>query len=415
MPKPGEKHLVKLQPVHSHAYGSWQGTLGKGYGKGTVQTQDKGKVLITKASPTKIEFTLASKGTPERFILLKPEKWPEKDWLLINNSRRHVAPYEKIHYKKIDATDVEPFIDEMQEGSSVQAKLDGASSLIQVMQNGALEILSYRTSKSGRPIVHTERVFGGRPKVDPALAGTVLKGELFGERKPKTPGEAERAGAVPADTNISSETGEPAQRVIPPQELGGLLNATVEHSLGKQRARGIQLKNMLYDIQQRGKEHIDPEKVPYSERMQMLRGVLSKLPGDTFSVAEDVTDKEKAKQLWRDIVGRQHPLTHEGIVIHPATGKPIKAKQLEEADVYIRDIFPGKGRLAGRAAGGFGYSLEPGGPRMGEVGTGLSDELRRDLLARKEDFIGRRARIRSQEQHPSGAWRAPALIALHEG
>jgi hypothetical protein len=31
-----------------------------------------------------------------------------------------------------------------------------------------------------------------------------------------------------------------------------------------------------------------------------------------------------------------------------------------------------------------------------------------------EAFVGRVARIHSQEQFPSGAWRAPALIALHE-
>jgi hypothetical protein len=390
MPKPGEKKMWKQQPVHSHAYGSFSGSIGTGYGKGEVRSERKDRILITKAEPTKIEFTIASSGTPERFILFKPEKWKDKSWLMINTTPTKPVPYAKVRHKKIPADKVEDLLDKMQEGTSVQAKIDGASSLVKLMRRSA-EVLSYRTSKKNdRPIVHTERVFGKRPQLDipPELAGAVLKGELYGQT---------------ADG-----------KVIPPQSLGGMLNATIENSRKAQREKGVTIKNMIYDIQQRGKTPVDPKVTTYPERRKMIEELLPHLPADTFHLAEEATTPAAAKALWRKVLAGKHPLTEEGIVAHPPTGVPMKAKKLEETDVHIKDIFPGRKRLAGTAAGGFGYALEPGGARVGEVGTGLSDELRREMHKDPDAFIGRIARIRAQGQLPSGAWRAPALLALHE-
>jgi len=384
----------------------------------------KQRVMITKASPTKLEYTVASSGVPERFILLKPEKWGDRDWLLINATPKEVIPYEKVRYKKVPAENVEPLLGQMQEGSSVQAKIDGASSLIKLMRNGA-EVVSYRTSKkTGRPIVHTERFFGGRPEMEipKELVGTVLKGEIYGTRPDRStqlpsaqPGRAvaEAAkGGPDLEGGGGLDDGDGDRGVIPPQELGGILNASIEKSLGTQRDRGIQLKNMLYDIQQRGKQPVGD--VPYAERRKMIEEVLQYLPQDKFHVAEEETTPEGAQNLWRQIVEGKHPLTREGIVIHPPTGKPMKAKQLEESDVHIRSIFPGQGKYHNIGAGGFDYSLSPGGPTVGRVGTGLSDDMRRDMHANPDAYTGRVARIRSQEQLPSGAWRAPAMIGLHE-
>ena len=106
---------------------------------------------------------------------------------------------------------------------------------------------------------------------------------------------------------------------------------------------------------------------------------------------------------WKDLM---HPLKG---------GAPKKIKFRPERDVYVRDVFPGGGKYTDQAAGGFRYSRTPKGPILGRVGTGLSDELRRELLLRPEQFIGRVARVAAQEPFPSGALRAPSLIALHEG
>jgi len=58
--------------------------------------------------------------------------------------------------------------------------------------------------------------------------------------------------------------------------------------------------------------------------------------------------------------------------------------------------------------------LKPGGDPVGKVGTGFSSEVRKQMMESPDDFIGRVARIRAQEQFPSGAYRAPAFLALHE-
>ena len=420
LPEPGQKRFVRQQPVHTHQYGDFEGRIGSGYGAGTVRREEKGKVLITKASPTKIEFTTATSGVPERFILLKPEKWGEREWLLINATPKEVIPYEKVRYKKIPASSVEPLIDEMQEGTSVQAKIDGASSLIRLMRNGA-EVLSYRVSKkTGRPIVHTERFFGGRPQMEipKELVGTILKGELYGERQNPTsqPGRAVAEGVdsgpnVPGDSGLDDGRG--SGRVIQPQELSGILHSTIAKSLERQKSEGIQLKNMLFDIQQFGKEPVSSD-TPYEDRRKMMEQVLQYLPQDRFHVAEQVTDPEGAKALWSQIRDKQHPLTEEGVVIHPPTGKPIKAKNFEESDVYIRSVFPGQGKYHNLGAGGFTYSLDPEGPEVGRVGTGFTDEMRRAMWDDPDSYVGRVARINAMEQLPSGAWRNPSLISLHE-
>jgi len=89
-------------------------------------------------------------------------------------------------------------------------------------------------------------------------------------------------------------------------------------------------------------------------------------------------------------------------------------KLYEEHDVHVKDIFPGKKSLEGVGAGGFSYSLKPGEESVGEVGSGFTQSTREQMLQSPEDFIGRTARIRAQEQFPSGAYRAPSFLALHE-
>jgi hypothetical protein len=52
---------------------------------------------------------------------------------------------------------------------------------------------------------------------------------------------------------------------------------------------------------------------------------------------------------------------------------------------------------------------------VGRVGSGFSHETLADMLHSPKDYEGRIARIKAQEQYPSGAYRAPRFISLHEG
>jgi len=108
LPEPGSRRALFRQPLHSHDYGSYEGNLPRGgYGAGQVKIRRKGQILVTKVKPGLIEFTTADQRYPERFKLLRPAGWKDDDWLLINTTPRESLPYAKVHYKKIDGTQVQ--------------------------------------------------------------------------------------------------------------------------------------------------------------------------------------------------------------------------------------------------------------------------------------------------------------------
>ena len=108
------------------------------------------------------------------------------------------------------------------------------------------------------------------------------------------------------------------------------------------------------------------------------------------------------------------PLTREGAVLHVKGKRPLKAKFMDDADVVVRRIFKADTSGGPERAGGFEYSL-PGSDRIvGRVGTGFSREMLVDMLRNPDAYVGRTARIHSQEQYPSGAFRAPGFLAMKE-
>jgi hypothetical protein len=204
-----------------------------------------------------------------------------------------------------------------------------------------------------------------------------------------------------------------AQEAIPPQELGGILNASLAESLRKQREQKVRLRTAVFNILSKGKKPVGPE-VPYPERTKMIQEILGHLPKDQFHMPEMATTPEAQKALFERIQAGKNPRTSEGVVVWPQTGVPTKIKLMPESDVVIRGTFSGEGKYQGTGVGGFEYSLPGSEKVLGRVGTGLSDELRAAMLKNQQDYIGRVARVRSMGQFPSGAHRAPSLIALHE-
>jgi DNA ligase D-like protein (predicted 3'-phosphoesterase) len=399
VPEAGKKHLAVQQPVHEHDYNQFEGEIPSGYGAGTVSKHDEGKVLLTKLEPDKVHFTLAHRRYPERFVLFKPEGGigkKENNWLLMNTTPTEPVPYDKIKYKSIPADKVEHVLRNLNSDTSVQAKIDGAASLTKILKD-KIEVLSYRKSKvHGGPILHTERVFKGIPEttVPPEYVGSVLRGELYGEQDGKA---------------------------IDPQRLGSFLNSSIAKSLPAQEQQGVTLKNIAFDIDRLGKNKVDHAAVPYATRLQNVRSILSRIGGpdgdavrQTITPTDEVHGEGEASKLLETIKAKQHPLTQEGIVLHPPTGKPLKSKLYDEHDVHIRGFFPGKGKYQDKGIGGFVYSHEPDGPIAGEVGTGFDDALRTEMFNNPKDYVGRVARVSATSKLRSGALFQPSLIALHE-
>lgn len=412
LPKPGGKIMVFQQPLHAGSYANFEGTIHEGYGKGTVKKHDQGKIVVQHADENKIKFYVAHKKYPEFYTMVRRSGPPSNpatprqaktqggSWLMINTTPIDAAKFlggkpeevglEKLKYTSVPAEKVDKLFDP---SYLVQEKIDGASALYHLLHD-QIHAVSYRVSKTGRPILHTYRVFGpggskAGAKIPEALQGSILRGEIYGTRK----GQA-----------------------IPPQELSGLLNSSVENSVASQKLKNVQMRNALFDIVRLGKKPIAPGSMGAQERLEKLREFTKVLPPSQFHIPETATTPEAGRKLWEEVTTGKNPRTSEGVIGWPvAPGKkPIKAKATPEADVFVRNVFPGQGRLAGSSAGGFDYSRGPDSPVVGRVGTGFSDETRKNMLADPDSYVGRLARIRSQGTFPSGAHRAPSFISLHE-
>lgn len=366
LPQRGGRIAIHPQPIHPHDYLGWEGEIPSGYGAGKVSTEDLGKALITKSSPEQTNLTIAHQRGSHRFVIVKTPR----GHLLVREKHPEPPTAEKPSYKSLSPQAVPEHLKSLPAGSVVQPKIDGALVFVK-SHKGKLEVFSHRKSKSGEPILHTERFFKGRPYGD--LEGKTILGELYGTRKGKA---------------------------VEPQELGGILNAHIGKSLEKQQQQGVDLKIMPFDIQGKG---------AYPERLAKLKDLVSrKLSGEKFTLPEEATTPRDALALHNTIAQGKHPLTSEGVVIHPPTGKMIKVKNVQEENVKIHSTFPGKGKFEG-SHGGFYYADKSGRP-LGRVGTGFSDETRAEL----QNYIGRTARVRHQGKFPSGKLRAPSLIAIEE-
>ena len=385
MPKPGERLLALRQPQHTNNYAEFEGRIHSKYGRGTVKTVDKGSVEITKVSPKVVSFVVTHHKHPETYSLVNTG---DNKWLIVNTTpqkSKALEEHKKVKYTSVDPSKVKDFLNG---DYAVSGKIDGASALFELFKD-RIEAVSYRTQAGtkGKPIIHTYRMGLGSTKPPPELVGSVLKGEVYGERGGKA---------------------------IPAQELGGLLNMSTVKSRAAQKERNVKLKAAIYDIASYRNEQPNAH---YGERLALMGSIVPNIAPQTLELAPTETEPSAATKLFKRIQAGRHPLTAEGIVATPLVGggAPTKLKFKEDADVYIKGIFPAVTKAGPPRAGGFTYSLEPEGPEVGRVGTGFTHEVLQDMLANPKDYIGRTARIEAQEKFPSGAFRAPSFTALHEG
>jgi hypothetical protein len=381
LPVPGEKRTLFQQPLHSPEYASFQGEIPEGYGAGTVKTHERGEVLVSHASKDKIKFVVAHRKYPEYFTLVRsknPDK--PKEWLLINHTPSDPAKalgskdlFSKVHIRAVDPSQAERVIDGVTEG-----KIDGASGLFHLKEN-SMDVMSYRVGKNGRPIMHTERFFGGSApelKIPKNLVGRVARGEIYGVDKDGKP--------------------------LGSQGTSPLLNMSLSRSLRTQEAEGKQLRGALFGFADRPAN--------YPEREEELASLLEVLPKDRFGRPPVARGKAEGLALLASIGRGEHPETDEGVVNYPEKGDPVKIKFRPEQDVQISGVFPGDGKYKG-SAGGITYRTEKG---EGRVGTGFDDNFRRWLWENRDAVRGRIARITSAKELPSGKHFQPSFIGLHE-
>jgi len=85
-----------------------------------------------------------------------------------------------------------------------------------------------------------------------------------------------------------------------------------------------------------------------------------------------------------------------------------KLKASDTVDAVIVDVIEGKGRCAHMA----GHIVVRLGRRFVRVGTGMTDTVRRDLLARRSEFIGQTAEVAFHCVTPDESLRHPSLVCI---
>ena len=389
IPKPGERRMWYQQPIHDYDYGSFSGQLERGYGKGTVELTDSGKLLVTDMTPNYIRFITAGKS-PERFVAIRTtgkattgtsrtKQTQGGSWLVVNTTPTNSVEYKKPKFKKVDTKDIDKFFSD---DFVLSEKIDGAHAIVQLLNDSA-NVLSYRKSKDGRPINYTYKIDLPRKLNIPAkYRNTLLIGELYGSKRGKS---------------------------IPAAELGGILNATLANAIQKKNRDRINLRLALFGA---GKDWTD---MPYDKRREAVQGALDFLPPEVFHEPEYAETEEQKRKLWESITSGTNQRTEEGVVAYPrAGGTPSKLKLMDDFDVVIRNLIPGEGKYSGRGVGGFEYSDTADSPILGRVGTGFDDATREDMYTNPGTYLGRTARVKAQGRFPSGAYRVPAFISLHE-
>jgi hypothetical protein len=374
-PGPGQKTLAVEQPTHEASYMGYEGKIESGYGAGTVKSMFFDKIDVLESNSDKILFNMYRGQTVSRYML---KKTGDKNWLLYNYTGQieNDIPDYKPHYKsvKIDALKIN-------EGNEMWApKIDGAHNTVVIRPDKRLDVYSYRLSKkTGDQIDHTYKTDLYKIRGPRQLGNTIVRTELY----------------IPGQDSAT---------------IGGVLNAGTWKSREKQKTLG-KLKSMAIDIVKfKGK---NVEKSPYKDKLKMLEEISKQIPELEMPPLAK-TSQEKLK-LKNDIFSGLNPLTREGLVVYKMDESvPYKSKSSEDFDVLIIGVFPAKAgsKYEGNAIGGFIGIPENSKVKI-RIGSGLSDELRRDAYLNPNKYIGLWAKVLGQMQFArTGKFRVPVFKEL---
>lgn len=372
LPSPGQKVLAVEQPTHAKSYMGWSGKIPEGYGAGEVKSIIDDQVEILKSSPDQIEFVMHSSQIPQRFML---KRTSGRDWLFYNytatDSNKLIPDY-KPSYQEISMGDVHT----IDENEVLSPKIDGAHNTIILRPEKRIDLYSYRKSKrSNERIDHSYKTDFYKIRSPKDLGTTVLRGELY------MPGQ-------------SATT------------IAGVLNSNTLKAREKQKELGTPLRVMAFDVVTFKNKNV--ENAPYRDKLDMLREVNSYLP--EIELPELAYTPDQKVKLLDEIKKKKHSLTEEGVVIYKLDkAVPMKAKVKSDYDVLITGVYPAQPgtKYSGNAIGGF-VGIPENGKSVIQIGSGLSDELRRSAYLNPERFIGNWAKIEGQLQYEdSGKLRMP--------
>ena len=369
-PGPGQKTLAVEQPTHEASYMSYEGKIESGYGAGEVTNMFLDKIDVLESGTDKILFNMYRGQSVSRYML---KRTGEKNWLLYNYTGQtgEQVPDYKPKYKSIKLDSLK-----INRGDEVWApKVDGAHNTVLIRPEKRLDVYSFRRSKkSGGRIDHTYKTDLYKIRGPRQLGNTVVRTELY------IPGQS---SAV----------------------IGGVLNAGTWKSREKQERLG-KLKPMVIDVVRfKGK---NVEKSPYRDKIKMLEEISEQVP--ELEMPPLARTKQEKLKLKDDILSGNYPLTREGLVVYRMNeAVPYKSKSKEDFDILITGVYPASpgSKYEGNAIGGFIGIPENSRVKI-KIGSGLSDELRREVYLNPNKFIGNWIKVEGQMNYgKTGKIRVP--------
>lgn len=371
--KSGEKRLAITQPLHKWNWKDFEGEIPAGqYGAGSVSKMEESPVILLKNTPNHVMFTRGNKKNAPIYDMIATKGG---NWIVSIKKEGEppiVQTWKKEHFKSVPMSQVPDLIDA---GAAVSSKIDGAGILAYLGKHG-IEAYGIRPDKYGKHPNYTDVIGGLRSfRVPEELQGQLIRGELYGTQGGK---------------------------VIHPNQLGAILNSTLANAVDRKQKTGTNLLIAALALNRNGVDDYTAD----------LSGITKKLKHPAIH-SLPMYRGDAAKKLVAAMQAGKYPLTREGVVIHQPGKRPLKSKFIDDYDVVIRDIFPADTKGTPRA-GGFTYSYPGSNKVIGRVGTGFDRVMATDMLMHPEKYVGRTARVHSQEQLPSTALRAPGFIAMKE-
>jgi hypothetical protein len=348
------------------------------YGAGKVDKVLDETILIHKQQNNELQFSMYGKDFSGKFALFHlPEKYGQHMWKFTVRKDVVVPDIQRHEYKAIRS------YDHRLKGHICEEKADGNNESMVIKNNGTI-ILK-----------------GTRPKVDGTLP----------DHSAHAPHITQGIRSELGDTQVHGELVH--RKGLP--FLSGILNSKPTRAWTEQQTDG-RVSLRVFDISRyKGR---DVTHLPYSERRRIYESFCKEFGSKSIKPVRKYANHTAAFHVEK-----------EGVVFKDPNAaykseKWIKWKKIGvDEDLKIVGIEPiGKSKLSsgskwldskGNVTGAGKFIVERNGTEV-KVGTGISDEMRRDAIINPNKYIGSFATVVGMEETESGSIRAPVFHGIHE-
>jgi bifunctional non-homologous end joining protein LigD len=377
----GERHLAVQTEDHPIEYGSFAGTIPKGhYGAGDVRIWDRGTYDLLEWTDKKVSFRLNGERHRGEYHLVKTGRGP-KDWLILMGKASQESPVARPPQLSpmLATPGYEPFD---RSGWWFEPKFDGVRTLL-YLEGEDVRLISRTGRDQTATYPELSRLYRRISAVNAVLDGEIV--------------------ATDEDGKTSFEL------------LQQRMNLTGRSEIERIR-RKIPVELVVFDILWMDGE--DLTKLPLTERRERLQGVVLEDNGIRlvyWAPDEGIRFYKAAKELGL-----------EGVIAKRAASRYQPGKRSEDwrkikilkiQDCVILGWTPGqRGRSEVFGALLVGAYVDGKLRWIGQVGTGFTDQMLHDLMARLKEVEADRPPIDDPElRKVKGArWVRPELVCAVE-